>query len=78
MIEGVDVRQTVADVIISTIFLKYKDRALIKRERRRGERTLPWATPVLKVILALSMSVWGSLTVVYSYKDFRRSMSDIL
>ena len=78
MIEGVDVRQTVADVIISTNFLKYKDRALIKRERRRGERTLPWATPVLKVILALSMSVWGSLTVVYSYKDFRRSMSDIL
>ena len=78
MIEGVDVRQTVADVIISTNFLKYKDRALIKRERRRGERTLPWATPVLKVILALSMSVWCSLTVVYSYKDFRRSMSDIL
>jgi hypothetical protein len=26
---------------------------LIKRENRRGESTLTWATPVLKVILAL-------------------------
>ena len=54
---------------------RYRDRAFIKREKRRGDRTLPWATPVLKVILALPMSVWDSRMVVYSYRDFRRSIS---
>ena len=57
---------------------RYRDRAFIKREKRRGDRTLPWATPVLKVILALLMSVWDSHTVVCSYRDFRRSISGIL
>ena len=56
---------------------RYSDRALMKREKRRGERTLPWSTPVLKVILALTISVWGNHTVVTSYRDFRRSMSGI-
>ncbi len=50
----------------------FSDRSFIKREKGRGERTLTWVTPVLKVILTLPMSVWGYLTVVYSYKDFRR------
>ena len=56
---------------------RYSDRALMKSEKRRGERTLPWATPVLKVILALTISVRGSRTVVTSCRDFRRSMSGI-
>ena len=38
---------------------------LIKREKRRGERTL--------------MSVWGRIrTVVFSYRDFSRSISGML
>ena len=50
----------------------------MKREKRRGDRTLPWATPVLNVILALSMPLSGRWTVVCSYKDFKRSTSGIL
>jgi hypothetical protein len=56
---------------------RYRDRALMKREKRRGDRTLPWATPVLNVILAMSMSLSGRRTVVCSYKDFSRSTSGI-
>jgi hypothetical protein len=44
---------------------RYRDRALMKREKRRGDRTLPWATPVSNVILALPIPLSDSLTVVY-------------
>jgi hypothetical protein len=56
---------------------RYRDRALMKREKRRGDRTLPWATPVSNVILALPIPFSGSLTVVCLYKDFKRSISGI-
>jgi len=56
---------------------RYRDRTLMKREKRRGDRTLPWATPVLNVVLALPMPLSGKRTVVSSYKDFNRSMSGI-
>ncbi len=39
---------------------RYLESELIKRENRRGERTLPWVTPVLKVILALPTFDCGS------------------
>ncbi len=65
-------------LLFLSISVKYRDRAFIKREKRRGDRTLPWSTPVLKVILTLPMSVWGIGTVVCSYRDFRRSISGIL
>ena len=35
---------------------RYRESALMKREKRSGERTLPCATPVLNVIFALPMS----------------------
>ena len=35
----------------------------MKREKRRGDRTLPWATPVSNVILALPIPLSGNLTV---------------
>ena len=47
----------------------------MKREKRRGDRTLPWATPVSKVILALPIPLSGSLTVVCLYRDFKKSIS---
>jgi hypothetical protein len=56
---------------------RYRDRALMKREKRRGDRTLPWATPVSNVILALPMSLSANLTVVCLYRDFKRSISGI-
>ena len=49
----------------------------MKREKRRGDRTLPWATPVSNVILALPIPLSGNLTVVCLYRDFKRSISGI-
>ena len=37
-----------------------------------------WDTPVLNVTLSLPTSEWGRRTVMYSYKDFNKSMSEIL
>ena len=45
---------------------RYLESALIKSENRRGESTLPWATPVLKVIFALPTFPCGRRTVVCS------------
>ncbi len=54
---------------------RYRDMTLMKRGKRRGDRTLPWTTPVLNVILTIPMSLSGKHTC--SYKDFNRSTSGI-
>ena len=51
MAEWCNIGKSVANLFLLPMSSRYLESALMKSENRRGESTLPWVTPVLKVIL---------------------------